>query len=123
MARTLLVRQELPAHGLSLNTPTFTAFIGDNDAYFLNDGKVILAIRNSNESATATVTISSVACRHNRTGDVTVTVPQATATEDGIAFAGPFPIAEFNQTGASDLGQVFVGATVDTVSIAPLHFV
>lgn len=122
MARGLLAQQEVPAHG-AMKTPTFTAIVAGNDAYFENDGRVILLFRNSNEAASAACTLKGAQCSHGLTSDVTITVPQATATEDGLCAAGPFPLDEFNQTGSSDLGHVHIDTEVETISVAPLHFV
>jgi hypothetical protein len=113
MARTLIAANENAAHGGGINDLTFTAADADNDHYFPNDGKTRLLVR-CLDSSPHTVTVVSVTDSYGRDGDITLTVPAATAGVPGLAYAGPFNPGLFNQRGADDLGNVHVDISDET---------
>lgn len=117
MARLSLTVQEVagfwPALPLTANAEDFTWTASGADFAdgfsFTNTGREILLVRNDNAGA-QTITISSVANGHNRTGDITT-------YSIGIgeyAWFGPFKPEGWNQTGT----QVIYGA----VTAADLYF-
>jgi len=125
-ARDVIAIEELAKYGQGTANIalTFTPLVAANDAYFLNDGNVILVFHNSSSGGAEIATVISVADEDGRTGDITVTVPAASGGGVlGIATAGPFSPALYNQIGASDLGKVFVDTLVADLSVCALHFV
>lgn len=93
MARTLIATNAVPRHGVSLDAATMTAADDSNDMYFVNTGRTVLVMTNSN-ATTRAGSIISVADEHGRTADEPYSVAQ-----NAIAFMGPFPPSRWNQAG------------------------
>ncbi len=123
MARTILTVQAMGRNGGGLDSVAFTAGDAANDHYFLNSGRELLIMRNSN-AAPKTATVVSVADVNGRTGDKTITCPLTT----GVSIYGPFAPSLFGQRG-TDRGRVHIdladatGVTFAVVQpqTAPLH--
>lgn len=113
MARTNIPVQVCPANGGGIQAVTKTAGDSANDHEFFNDGKCMLMVENL-DASTKAVTVVSVPDQYGRLGDVAMTVPAVSGGVPGVAFAGPFPPALFNQRGAADLGKVFVDLAAST---------
>lgn len=105
MARTNIPVQQMLSHGEGDTDVQFTAGDDTDKHSFINDGTVLLLMKNT-AGAPKTADIISVANRHGRTGDQTLTCPANT----GISIAGPFPKSVWNQSG----GVVHVDLTDDT---------
>src|SRR3954471_18918783 len=100
MAQTALAVQEIPK-----NSGAVLASAGADQANgnkFPNDGKTVLEVLNG-DGVSRTVTVTSVACSHGRTGDVAV--PIAAGAQ---AVIGPFDGEAFNQKSGADLGWIYV---------------
>lgn len=108
MARTQIPVQVLGTRGGGDDDVAGTAADSANDHYFLNSGRELLIMRNT-DAAPKTATVVSVTDRNGRTGDKTITCPATT----GLSIYGPFPPALFSQRGA-DRGRVHVDLTTAT---------
>ena len=104
MPRTDIPVQQMASHGAGLSDVQFTAADDTNDHSFINDGNVLLMMKNVS-AGIKTADIISIANRWGRTGDQTLTCPATT----GISQAGPFPKSVWNQSG----GVVHVDLTDD----------
>lgn len=99
MARVAIAINTLGPNGGGLNDTTFTAGDATNDHEFDNDGNTLLVVRNTDVAA-KTVTVKSVADPFGRSQDLTLTVPALSGANPGLAMAGPFLSAIWNQSGA-----------------------
>lgn len=116
MARTAIAVNTLARHGMSTADVTYTAGDAANDHEFVNDGKMLLLIKNADASP-KTVDVKSVSDPYGRTDDTSVSV--AAGAERVI---GPFTPAAWNRIGA-DAGKVFIDITDDTsLSFAVLSY-
>lgn len=89
----------LPLQTVSKNTEidtvTFTAADAGLSDTYANDGKTRIIALNTN-AATRTVTVTSVACSHGRTTDLTVVVPADAAGTNGVSYLPALDPALFN---------------------------
>lgn len=111
MSATTITVQDLTKKGAK--KITFEALNPDG-MYFNNSGREIAVIKAAAASS-VTVTVVSVPCSHQRTGDKVVAIA---ASEEHMIYA--LPAAEFNQTTAPNEGKVSLtfASIVGTVSIA-----
>lgn len=105
MARTQLPVLVMGKNGGGLDSVTFTNGDAANDHYFLNSGRELVIMRNTNGTP-KTATVVSVADRHGRSGDKTITCPATT----GVSIYGPFAPSLFGQRG-TDRGRVHIDLT------------
>jgi hypothetical protein len=113
MARDTLTLQVIGGEGAQKKEDlSYTAYVAANDQQFLNDGNVIILIKNGGV-AQQDVVVASVADPYGRTQDLTVATTNAKES-----VAGPFPPALWNQ---SD-GYVYLnGDDEDTLNIAAIQ--
>lgn len=108
MARTAIPIQVIPRNGALANV-AFTAADATNQHEFPNGGRVLLIAKNT-DTANKTVTVVSVPDEAGRSGDLQITV----SANGGVAIAGPFRPAWWNQRADADLGKVFVNVSAAT---------
>lgn len=109
MARVTVPMNTIPPNGGGLNNLSFVAGDATNDHEFDNDGATMLVLKNTGVGA-ITVTVVSVADPYGRTKDTSVIVPAISGSDPGLAMAGPFLQATWNQAGA----KIFVDLTTAT---------
>ena len=109
MARVTVPINTVPPNGTGLNNLTFVAADATSDHEFDNDGATLLVVKNTGVGV-GTVTVVSVTDPYGRTKDTTLTIPALTGSDPGLAVAGPFLPAIWNQAGA----KVFVDLTTAT---------
>lgn len=68
-----------------IDTVTLTAADAGLSDTFANDGKTRVVMVNTNAS-TRTVTVTSIACSHGRTQDLSVVVPADAAGANGVSY-------------------------------------
>ena len=118
----MAARVEIPIQALSPNggsdtEVTLTAGDASNHHYFSNNGKTILLVKNAS-GGPLTVTVSSVACSHGRTGDLSITI-----ADGKYGLVSQLDPHMFNQIGAGNLGKVFFSvSTGSSVSLAAISY-
>jgi hypothetical protein len=122
MARTVLTVQTLGAFGGTTDGVTWT--VGNADGHeFTNDGRTVVLIKNL-AAAIQTGTIKGIASSRTfqRTGDVTMAVPDGTgATNEAVGMSNCLPRGAFNKSNGKvdlDLSAV-VTLWVAAVSLTP----
>jgi hypothetical protein len=86
-------------------------------SYIVNNGNVIIQVKNGSGDS-INVTIASVADSDGRSRATDITAVAASKT----ATFGPFRPDLFNQTGAADLGHVFIDySAVTTITVAAIQ--
>lgn len=98
-------------------TATWTAADTSNNNMFDLTGKEVLLVQNTHASSAYTFTITSVADRNGRTGDITTYSLAAGET----AVVGPIPTEGFQQTG-TDKGKIYLTASNAAVKFAVYTF-
>lgn len=98
-------------------TLTWTAADTSNNNMADLTGKEIILAWNTHASSAYTVTVTSVADRNGRTGDITT----YSLAAGEIALIGPVPTEGFQQTG-TDKGKIYLAASNASVKFAIVTF-